>query len=224
MRHLGSCLGRSGVPGLGAVCLIVCLALLPLRTSAAPLLIMGDSISAGYGLSTEEAWVSLLQERLAQQDDDQLADVEVVNASISGETTSGGLNRLPELLERYQPAWVIIELGGNDGLRGTPLNVVKSNLSRMVQLSQSAGARVMLLGMRIPPNYGPRYTEAFYQLFADVAAEYGTVYHPFFLEGVGGVRQLMQSDGIHPNQQAQLKLLDNIWPDLRTLLQTAPAG
>lgn len=206
------------------MCLILSLALWPGRVSAAPLLIMGDSISAGYGLSTEEAWVSLLQQRLAQQDDEQLADVEVVNASISGETTSGGVNRLPGLLERYQPAWVIIELGGNDGLRGTPLNVVQANLSRMVQLSQEAGARVLLLGMRIPPNYGPRYTEAFYQIFADVAAQYATLYYPFFLEGVGGIRQFMQSDGIHPNQQAQLKLLDNIWPDLQKLLQDPPAG
>jgi len=185
-----------------------------LRATALELLVLGDSISAGYGLDTKSGWVQLLEQRLQQQ----RPKVNVINASISGETTSGGLTRLPTLLERYQPRWVIIELGGNDGLRGTPLKAVESNISALISRARDAGAEVFLLGMRIPPNYGRRYAEGFFQLFGRVAERTQVSYFPFFLEGIGGVPELMQTDGIHPNDKAQGQLLDNIWPQLESLL------
>ncbi len=181
---------------------------------ALELLILGDSISAGYGLKPDSSWVTLLEQRLQQQ----ARSVQVINASISGETTSGGRTRLPSLLQRHQPGLVIIELGGNDGLRGTPLFAVEANLEALIQQSHQAGAEVLLLGMRIPPNYGRRYAEGFVEIFPRVAERHQIAYHPFFLDGVGGVSELMQTDGIHPNEQAQPLLVDNIWPQLESLL------
>lgn len=178
-------------------------------------LIMGDSLSAAYGVPTDHAWVALLRERLSNE---ALSGWTIVNASIGGETTDGGLRRLPELLSRHTPEIVIIELGGNDGLRGFPPNVIKNNLTAMVNQSQEAGARVLLVGMQIPPNYGQRYTTAFASIYPALAKSKSTALVPFFLEGVYDGDQLMQSDGIHPNQAAQPILLDNIWPELEKLI------
>ncbi|MEH6473727.1 MAG: arylesterase [Halopseudomonas sp.] len=188
----------------------------PLSKSRPPvLLVLGDSISAGYGLEPSQGWVTLLQQRLQNQG----SAFQVVNASISGDTTNGGLSRLPTLLQQYQPQILVIELGANDGLRGTPLPLIERNLKRLVELGQQADAEVVVLGMRIPPNYGPRYSDGFYQLFASAASAREARYLPFLLDAVGGVPELMQADGLHPNQQAQMRLLENSWSVLAPLLQ-----
>ena len=181
---------------------------------AGTVLVVGDSISAAFGMDTREGWVALLEERLVEQGFDQ----RVVNASISGDTSAGGAARLPTLLTEHQPELVIIELGGNDGLRGQPPAQLQQNLAAMVQQSQKMGAKVLILGMQLPPNYGVRYTTAFAAVFTTVAQQYATPLVPFVLEGVGGVPAMMQSDGIHPTAQAQPKLLDNVWPTLKPLL------
>lgn len=192
---------------------------LALLLLAAPLraevwLVVGDSISAAFGLDTAQGWVALLQKRLDQQG----RSIHVVNASISGDTSAGGLARLPALLAKHRPALVMIELGGNDGLRGTPLTQLQQNLANMIAASKSSGAQVMLLGMRLPPNYGKRYTEGFAGVYEQLAATHQVPLLPFFLEGVGGVPGLMQADGIHPTADAQLRLLDNLWPLLEARL------
>ncbi|WP_325435839.1 arylesterase [Pseudomonas nitroreducens] len=193
-----------------------CLALLLITQQAAAqtLLVVGDSISAGLGLDTSLGWVSLLGKRLKEQG----FDYQVVNASISGDTTAGGLARLPALLSEQKPKLVVIELGGNDGLRGMAPAQLQQNLASMVDQSRQAGAKVILLGMRLPPNYGQRYTDAFAKVFDSVASEQKVPLVPFFLEGVGGVQDMMQADGIHPAVAAQPKLLDNVWPTLKPLL------
>lgn len=192
---------------------------LALLLLAAPLraevwLVVGDSISAAFGLDTTQGWVALLQQRLDQQG----KRIQVVNASISGDTSAGGLARLPALLAEHRPALVMIELGGNDGLRGTPLAQLQQNLANMIAASKSSGAQVLLLGMRLPPNYGKRYTEGFAGVYEQLAATHQVPLLPFFLEGVGGVPGLMQADGIHPSAAAQPRLLDNIWPLLEARL------
>lgn len=192
---------------------------LALLLLAAPLraevwLVVGDSISAAFGLDTAQGWVALLQKRLDQQG----RSIQVVNASISGDTSAGGLARLPALLAKHRPALVMIELGGNDGLRGTPLAQLQQNLADMISASQTSGAQVMLLGMRLPPNYGKRYTEGFAGVYEQLAATHRVPLLPFFLEGVGGVPGLMQADGIHPTADAQPRLLDNLWPLLEARL------
>lgn len=192
----------------------VLLLLLALPVPAQNILLIGDSISAAFGLEIEQGWVSLLQKRLADQDYPQ----RVVNASVSGETTAGGLARLPVLLEQVQPELVIIELGGNDGLRGLPAANMQQNLSAMVEQSRASGADVILLGMRIPPNYGPRYNDAFEQVFVDLSQSLDVPLVPFLLEGVGTVPELMLDDGIHPGAAAQPLLLDNAWPVIRQWL------
>ncbi|MFM8442957.1 MAG: arylesterase [Methylococcus sp.] len=165
---------------------------------AETLLVIGDSISAGYGLGQiNQGWVALVQEDLKPR------GVEVVNASISGDTTLGGLNRIDELLGRVKPGWVIIELGGNDGLRGLTPVQMESNLIAMIEKSRAAKARVLLLGMRIPPNYGKRYAELFEQVYRRVAEKTRVALVPFLLEGVGGIDGMIQADGIHPNERAQ---------------------
>lgn len=178
------------------------------------MLIVGDSLSAGYGLAIHENWPSLLQERLA----DAGYPHRVVNASISGDTTSGGLARLPGALERNQPSIVIIGLGGNDGLRAIPIPEIRRNLASMIQFSESAGARVVLAGIHIPPNYGPAYTQAFHAIYHELAKEYGTGLIPFILDGVALNSELMQDDGIHPNAAAQPVIVDNVWPALQAVL------
>ena len=187
---------------------------LALPALAQNILLVGDSISAAFGLEIQQGWVTLLEQRLAEQDYSH----EVVNASVSGDTTAGGLARLPGLLQQHQPELVVIELGGNDGLRALPVTNMQQNLSAMVELARNAGAEVILLGMRIPPNYGPRYTDAFEKVFRDVAEEQGVPLLPFLLEGVGGVDGLMQGDGVHPTAAAQPLLLDNAWPVIRQWL------
>ncbi|WFC62702.1 arylesterase [Pseudomonas sp. REST10] len=181
---------------------------------AGTLLVVGDSISAAFGLDSRQGWVALLEKRLEQEGFEH----SVVNASISGDTSAGGAARLSALLAEHQPALVIIELGGNDGLRGQPPAQLQQNLASMVEKSRQAGAKVLLLGMRLPPNYGVRYTTAFAQVYADVAAQEQVDLVPFFLEGVGGVPGMMQADGIHPGEPAQALLLDNVWPRLEPLL------
>lgn len=196
-------------------CLLLVAPMVP--ASAQGILIVGDSISAAFGLEIDQGWTALLEQRL----EDQGADAKVINASVSGDTTAGGLARLPRLLEQHQPALVVIELGGNDGLRGMPPANMQQNLSAMVKQSQDAGAEVLLLGMRILPNYGVRYTQAFEQVFADVSEEYDVALMPFVLEGIAGEadQSLMQSDGIHPTAEAQPLLLDNVWPYIESWLQ-----
>jgi acyl-CoA thioesterase-1 len=181
---------------------------------AGTLLVVGDSISAAFGMDTRQGWVALLEKRL----DEQGFDHQVVNASISGDTSAGGAARLPALLAEHQPELVIIELGGNDGLRGQPPAQLQQNLAAMVQQSQKIGAKVLILGMQLPPNYGVRYTTAFANVFPKVANETGSALVPFVLEGIGGVPSMMQSDGIHPTAEAQPRLLDNVWPMLKPLL------
>ncbi len=179
------------------------------------ILIFGDSLSAAYGIGEDEGWVTLLAERLAQED----SELEVVNGSVSGETTTGGRARLPSLLKRYNPAFVLIELGGNDGLRGLPLSLMRENLTDMIQLSQSSGATVMIAGMQIPPNYGPRYTEPFFAQYAELAEEFDLYLIPFLIDGIPQQPELMQADGIHPKAEAQSMILDNFWPVLLEALQ-----
>ncbi|WP_151704979.1 arylesterase [Nitrincola alkalilacustris] len=182
---------------------------------AGTILVLGDSLSAAYGIPQQQGWVSLLEKRLQ----DQGYAYSVVNASSSGETTSGGLNRLPALLERHQPDWVLVELGGNDGLRGLPLPVIRKNLSQLVELPLDAGAQVLLIGIRLPPNYGARYGDSFFELYADIADQYRVERVPFMLEGVALDWDLMQDDGIHPNAQAQPLILDTIWQHLEPLIR-----
>lgn len=178
------------------------------------ILVLGDSLSAEYGIARGAGWVSLLEKRLQEE----RIDARVVNASISGETTSGGRARLPALLKQHQPDVVVIELGGNDGLRGLPVNAAQTNLREMIRASQQAKARVLLVGMRIPPNYGREYTERFFAMYASLAREHKTALVPFFLDGVAEKPELFQSDRIHPTAAAQPVMLDNIWPKLQPLL------
>lgn len=181
---------------------------------AGTVLVLGDSISAAFGLDIRQGWVSLLEQRLVAEG----FDYQVVNASVSGDTSAGGLARLPTLLTEHRPDVVIIELGGNDGLRGQLPVQLQQNLAAIVQQSQKAGAKVLILGMRLPPNYGERYTTAFAEVYPNVANETGAALVPFVLEGIGGVPSMVQGDGIHPTAEAQPRLLDNVWPLLKPLL------
>ena len=197
--------------------LLLALLCLP-ATHAAPqptILVFGDSISAAYGIRVEEGWVSLLQKKLASQG----YGYRVVNASVSGETTAGGLTRLPRALERHRPAILILELGGNDALRGLPLDDVRNNLDGMIRKSQAAGARVVLAGMRMPPNYGPRYSREFQAIYADLSRQHELPLIPFVMQDVALDATLMQADGLHPNARAQPLLLEEIWPRLEPLLE-----
>ena len=182
------------------------------------MLIVGDSLSAEYGLVRGKGWVALLQARLATEK----PKTQVINASISGDTTSGGRSRLPALLRQHQPTVVVIELGGNDALRGLPLDMTEQNLRAMTEAAQAAGARVLLVGMQVPPNYGRAYSDTFAGLFPKVARATKAALVPFFLQGVADVdntAQLFQSDRIHPNESAHPIMLANVWPELRKLLK-----
>ena len=179
------------------------------------ILVFGDSISAGYGLArVEQGWVALLQTRLQAQE----YGYQVVNASVSGETSAGGLARLPRALTLHQPKIVILELGANDGLRALPVAQMRANLRQMVDLSLAAGAKVLLLGMRMPPNYGPEFTAQFVSSYSDLAHEKNLPLVPFLMKDVALSPELIQGDGIHPNELGQPKLLDNVWPSLQPLL------
>jgi len=179
------------------------------------ILVLGDSLSAGYGIPADQGWVARLQRRL----DGEGYGYTVVNASVSGETTGGALERLPRALKLHQPAIVIVELGGNDGLRGLPVTEIRLNLEGIITACRDAGAEVVLSGIRIPPNYGPQYTETFYAVYERLAEERRVPWVPFLLEGVALRDDLFQDDGIHPDLQAQPMLLDNVWPVLQTLLK-----
>jgi acyl-CoA thioesterase I len=181
---------------------------------AKTILVIGDSISAGYGIQRDQGWVALLESRVAALQPPH----KVVNASISGDTTGGALARLPRTLEIHKPDVVIIELGGNDALRGYPVERIESNLDAITGLAKDAGASVVVVGMEIPPNYGARYTQAFHAIYADVAKRTGAALVPFLLDGVATNDTLMQADGIHPTAAAQERLLDNVWPALKSLL------
>nr|WP_321351825.1 arylesterase [Halopseudomonas oceani] len=191
---------------------------LSVPAAAQGILIVGDSISAAFGLEISDGWAALLEQRLEAEN----RPLEVRNASVSGDTTAGGLARLPSLLAQYSPELVVIELGGNDGLRGLPPDNMQQNLTAMVERSRAAGADVILLGMRIPPNYGVRYTRAFEQVFRTVAEQQGVALVPFVLEGVAGRSELMQADGIHPNAQGQPGILENVWPVIREWVLAQP--
>ena len=200
--------------------LVLLLVFLGLSSTAAAagkpvILVLGDSLSAGYGVPVDQGWVARLQQRL----DAEGYGYTVVNASVSGETTVGALERLPRALARHKPALVIIELGGNDGLRGLPVTELRANLEALVSGSREAGARVLLAAVRMPPNYGPQYTEKFYAVYEGVARDLRVPWVPFFLEGIALREDLFQDDGIHPDLEAQPILLDNVWPVLKPLLK-----
>ncbi|MEO8307563.1 MAG: arylesterase [Pseudomonadota bacterium] len=179
------------------------------------LLVFGDSLSAAYGLRTDQGWVTLLQQRLQAQG----YGYRVVNASVSGETSEGGRNRIPRALTQHQPELVILELGANDGLRGLPVKDLRTNLAQMLEDVRKSGARVLLLGILIPPNYGPQYTQAFAAMYESLAKEQNVPLVPFMLDGIALQKQLMQADGLHPNAQGQPQVLENIWTHLQPLLR-----
>jgi acyl-CoA thioesterase I len=183
--------------------------------SSRTILVFGDSLSAAYGIRPEQGWVALLTQRLQTQE----YGYQIVNASVSGETSSGGLERLPRALQLHQPQIVVLELGGNDGLRGLPVSDLRENLEQMVRLSQAAGARVLLVGIRVPPNYGPRYTEEFARVFPQLAAEYHLPLVPFLLDKVALDPSRMQQDGTHPNAVGEPQVLETLWPYLKPLLK-----
>ena len=183
--------------------------------SASTLLVMGDSLSAAYNLRQQDGWVSLLENQLSESH----PDIKVINASISGETTQGGLSRFSALLTTHEPEWVILELGANDALRGYPLNQTTLNLEKMIEQANQANSAVLLIGNHIPQNYGKRYTEMFFNLYKDIADKYNLVYLPFMLQDVALNKNLMQDDGFHPNKNGQPIVLQNIQPYLQTLLE-----
>jgi len=201
--------------------LVLLLSPMPLTASddQPTILVLGDSISAGYGVAVEDGWVGGLSARLEAENYPH----RVVNASISGDTTSGGRARLPNAVERHKPDIVIIELGGNDGLRGQPLEAMRQNLQAMIEQARGAGARVLLLGIRLPPNYGRAYIERFIGVYEELAETTGVALVPRVLDGVGERREFMQDDGIHPNADGHAVILDNVWPTLQPLVR-ATAG
>lgn len=205
---------------LAAVALLLLVSVAQATTAerSPTVLVVGDSLSAGYGMSEQESWVSLLRDRLAAKG----YGYEVVNASLTGDTTGSGLKRLPRTLALHDPAIVIIELGGNDGLRGTPIKLMRSNLAAMIELCRDAGAEVILAGMQIPTNYGSSYTQAFTAVYPELAAQYRLDLVEFFLERVALDLSLIQADGIHPTAEAQPLLLDNVWPVLEKKLRKLP--
>lgn len=178
------------------------------------IVVLGDSLSAGYGINVREGWVSLLSQKLSSEG----YGYKVVNASVSGETTQGGVARLPRVLELHKPEIVIIELGGNDGLRGLSLAASRDNLQRAIDLARGAKAKVLLVGMMIPPNYGPRYGKDFQDMFSTLASKNSIALVPFLLDEVALKPELMQDDGIHPNAKGQPRMLENVWPSLQKLL------
>lgn len=191
--------------------------------AAAPepvILVLGDSLSSGHGISEQQGWVNLLRERL----DENGYPHQVVNASVSGDTTRDALSRLDTAVERHRPDIAIVELGGNDGLRAFSIDTIKGNLSRILATLREHGAKIVLLGMRMPPNYGPVYTQAFQDLYPALADEFDAALVPFFMAGVADDPALMQDDEVHPNAAAQPRLLDNVWPVLKPLLENGEGG
>ncbi len=199
------------------VALVLTAAGQPAEASDSVILVLGDSLSAGRGIAVEDSWVSLLQQKL----DSQGYGYRVVNASVSGDTTGGGLARLPRALALHQPEILIIELGGNDGLRGTPIEEIRLNLSRAIETGLEAGARVVLAGMQMPPNYGEQYAGGFRNLYPDLADDYHLPFIPFLLDGVALDPALMQNDGFHPNAAGQRGILANVWAALETVIASS---
>ena len=195
--------------------LLLLLLILPNTSPAGIILIVGDSLSAAYGIPLEQGWVSLLQERL----DTGGYPYQIVNASISGDTTASARARLPNALASHKPAVVLLELGGNDGLRGLSLAAMKNNLAEMISSAQAAGAQVLLIGVQLPPNYGPRYTERFRSVYHELARAYALTLLPSLVDGIGTEQELMQADGIHPNAAAQPLIRDRVWDALAPLLK-----
>jgi acyl-CoA thioesterase-1 len=195
-------------------------ALAATASTPATILVLGDSISAAYGINTNEGWVALLQQRLTQKD----FNYRVVNASVSGDTTRTGLNRLTDALQQHQPAIIIVALGGNDGLRGLPFSEIEASLTGIIQLSQQYGAKVLLAGVRLPPNYGAFYNTRFATLFQQLSDTYRVALIPKLLNQVSDHPEMMQADGIHPTAAAQPQILDNVWPHLAPLLGAQQAS
>jgi acyl-CoA thioesterase I len=195
------------------LCLLFCLVTLP-ALAKNTILILGDSISAGYGIEINQGWVTLLQQRLREHK----YPYEVVNASISGDTTANGLARLPEALNTYHPKVTIIELGGNDGLRGIPPAVIQRNLVQLIALAQQAHSQVLVVGVRLPPNYGPEYTQQFQKIFHTIQTQRKVIVVPLFLKAIDDNPKLMQPDGVHPTAVAQPQLLNNVWVVLKKML------
>jgi len=194
--------------------LVLLMLIVPYAAAANTILIIGDSLSAAYGIPVEQGWVRLLERQLSAQ----CEHCSLVNASISGDTTAGARARLPQAIERHQPRIVVLELGGNDGLRGLSLAEMKQNLAAMIEMVQARGARVLLVGVQLPPNYGNRYTERFEAVYRELAQEYGVVLLPSLVDGVGTRADLMQADGIHPNARAQPLIMARVWEHLEPLL------
>lgn len=211
---------------LKRICTLVCVLMLAIASTQAlardndVLLLVGDSLGAGYGVQREHSWAYLLNEKFRQQN----RPVHIVNASISGDTSAGGLARLEALLKQERPRWVMIELGGNDGLRGMDIGAMQRNLEAMVRMSRQHQAQPLLVGIKIPPNYGRKYRERFEQAFVDVSQQQDVPFLPFLLDGVGGVDQYMQDDRIHPNALAQPVIADNVWKFLTPVLSATPAS
>lgn len=187
----------------------------PLHAQEQRILVLGDSLSAAYGIPRERGWVALLKEKLAQQ---KLPESEVINASISGDTTDGGLARLPALLQKHKPTIAIIELGANDGLRGFQIQRTRENLAQLIRLCQAIDAKVLLIGIKIPPNYGLRYTSDFYETYTLAAKQFNVPLVPFLLDGVATKVELMQEDRLHPRAEAQPRILSNVWKYLEPML------
>jgi acyl-CoA thioesterase I len=207
---------------LGALLLALAAPAVRAEPPAPVILVFGDSLSAGYGIHVEQGWVSLLARKISQLG----YGFKVINASVSGETTAGGLGRLPHALDLQQPRILILELGANDGLRSLPLDSTRDNLDKMIALARARGITVLLVGMRMPPNYGERYTSGFQKMYSDLAEAHKLSWVPFLLDQVALDPALMQADGMHPNERGQPLLLDNVWPKLEPLLRAVarPAG
>jgi acyl-CoA thioesterase I len=201
-------------PSLMVVSLVLTLLVALPSQAASTILVFGDSLSAAYGLSTQQGWVALMEERLKNE----RYPYQVVNASISGETTAGGLSRLKQAIEQQKPSIMILELGANDGLRGLPVDAMQQNLTKMLEMAKQNNIQVLLVGMRIPPNYGPQYTQAFHQSYPKLAQQFKVKLVPFLLENVAGNRALNQDDGLHPTAEAQPIILETIWAGLKTML------
>ena len=194
--------------------LVLLTLIVPYAAAANTILIIGDSLSAAYGMPVEQGWVRLLERQLSAQ----CEHCSLVNASISGDTTAGARARLPQAIERHQPTIVVLELGGNDGLRGLSLAEMKQNLAAMIEMVHARGARLLLVGVQLPPNYGSRYTQHFEAVYRELAQEYGVVLLPSLVDGVGTRADLMQADGIHPNARAQPLIMARVWEHLEALL------
>lgn len=217
-KDFDNCLASIANGGVNCMKIFRLIILLVLFTtqgvSAKTLLVLGDSLSAAYNMQTEQGWVALLQKRLANTH----PEVQVINSSVSGETTSGGLTRLPNLLDRHQPDYIVLELAANDGLRGTPLKIIEKNIAKMIQLSKQTATQVTLVGVRLPTNYGPRYTQQFFDIFERLASSENTYRVPFLMENVALLPDLMQGDRLHPNAKAQPIILENVWPAIEKML------